>query len=110
MAMGNTPFVSAANVSSLAPSSEERRRKIAEAKAFIQRVLAGGPQLAEVVLKAAADGGIAEGTLYYAKRALRVTSTRQSYHGPWVWALPGDTHPHKPDRAGRRQRIILTKA
>ncbi len=41
--MGNTPFVNAAEDSKLAPTSEERRRKIAEAKAFIQRALADGP-------------------------------------------------------------------
>lgn len=67
--------------------SEARRRKIAEAKAFIVQALAGGPQLASVLLRAAAERGIAEGTLYYAKGALRVQSRRHGYGGQWSWAL-----------------------
>ena len=109
MAMGNTPFVSAAEGIIGATVKEERRRKIAEAIAFLQRLLEGGPQLAEVVLKAAAEVGIAEGTLYYAKRALRVTSRHQSYHGPWVWALP-DAQLPKPVATLRRRNVVLMKA
>lgn len=63
MAMGNTPFVSAADGTMGATTHEVRRRKIAEATAFLQRFLNGGPQLAEVVLTAAAEMGIADGTL-----------------------------------------------
>ena len=40
------------------------------------------------LLETAAKRGIAEGTLYYAKRALGVTSMRQSFHGPRIWELP----------------------
>ena len=109
MATGNTPFVSAAEGRIGATTKEARRLKIAEAMAFLQRFLGGGPQLAEVALKAAAEAGIAEGTLYYAKRALRVTSRHQSYHGPWVWALP-DEQPPKPVASQRRLNLILTKA
>lgn len=107
--MGNTPFVNDAEDSMLAPTSEERRRKIAEAKAFIQRALAYGPQLAEVVLRAAAARDIAEGTLYYAKHVLRVTSSHQSYHGPWVWALPEGQLPVL-NPSMRRHHMHLTKA
>jgi hypothetical protein len=89
MAMGNTPFVKPAEDLMLEGASEEQRHKIAEAKAFILKALAGGPQLASQVLQAAADCGIAEGTLYYAKRALGVSSTRQGYQSPWIWRLPG---------------------
>ena len=109
MATGNTPFVSEAEGTTGATTKEARRRKIAEAIAFLQRFLGGGPQLAEVVLKTAAEVGIAEGTLYYAKRALRVTSRHQSYHGPWVWALP-DAQLSRPQTSQRRRHVILTKA
>lgn len=107
MVTGNIPFARAAE-GTTAASREERRRKIAEAKAFIQHILVDGPHLAEVILKAAADAGIAEGTLYYAKRALRVTSRHQSYHGPWVWALP-EHHQQPPDSSMRRHNVLLTK-
>jgi hypothetical protein len=106
---GKPPFVSVAEGSKLAPMSEERRRKIAGAKAFIQHALANGPQLAEVVLNAAAARDIAEGTLYYAKRALGVTSTHQSYHGPWGWALPEEQLPVL-NPSMRRHNMLLTKA
>lgn len=64
---------------------------------------------AEVVLKAAAEGGIAEGTLYCAKRALRVRSRHQSFYGPCVWALP-DAQLPKPAASRRRHHTILTMA
>ena len=109
MATGNTPFVSASEGIMGAATREARRRKIAEAIAFLQRFLGGGPQLAEVVLKAAAEVGITEGTLYYAKRTLGVTSRHQSYHGPWVWALPDEQLP-KLAASLRRRNVVLTKA
>ena len=109
MATGNTPFVSEAEGTTGATTKEARRRKIAEAIAFLQRMLENGPQLAEVVLKRAAAVGIAEGTLYYAKRALQVTSRHQSYHGPWVWALP-DAQLSKPASSQRRRHVVLMKA
>jgi hypothetical protein len=71
--------------------------------------LADGPQLAEVILKASAAKGIAEGTLYYAKRALQAGSTHQSYHGPWVWALPEEYLP-RSHSSMRRHNTILSKA
>ena len=61
--------------------------------AFLLHALGGGSQFALTLLATAANQGIAEGTLYYAKRALGVTSTRQSFHGPWVWALPEERLP-----------------
>ena len=109
MATGNTPFGSAAEGIMGATTKEARRRKIAEAIAFLKRFLGSGPQLAEVVLTAAAEVGIAEGTLYYAKRALQVTSRHQSYHGPWVWALP-DAQLSRPETSQRRRQVVLLKA
>ena len=87
---------------------EERRRKIAEAKAFIQHALAGGPQLAEVVLRAAAARDIAEGTLYYAKRALGVSSTRHGYQSPWMWKLPEERLGKQSQ--GHHREVTVSKA
>src|SRR5262249_52528847 len=106
-----TPFVNAAEDPSLEGPSEDQRRKIAEAKAFILKALAGGPRLASQILQAAADCGIAEGTLYYAKRALGVSSTRQGYQSPWVWRLP-DADVRKPSSPLQRHNgeLVVSKA
>ena len=85
--MGNGPFAPASDRAFLSLTSAERRRKIAEAKAFIRHDLADGPQYASTLLEAAAERGIAEGTLYYAKRALGVESRRHGYGGQWSWRL-----------------------
>jgi len=70
-------------------SEEERRRKIAEAKVFLARALAGGARPASAILHEAARAGIAERTLYHAKAALGVVSTRQGYRGGrWMWTWP----------------------
>jgi hypothetical protein len=109
--MGNNPFVSVAEDILLEGESSERRRKIAEAKAFILQALAGGPQLARQVLQAATDYGIAEGTLYYAKRALGVSSTRRGYQSPWVWMLPEAglrKQPHPLQR--HKSKMLVSKA
>lgn len=88
MAMGNGPF--AVGAKAPAPVSEDVRRKIAEAKVFLEHALAGGRRPAGAVLREAARAGIAERTLYHAKAALGVASTRQGYRrGHWVWTLPG---------------------
>jgi hypothetical protein len=85
--MGNGPFSAASDFTFLSHTSAEQRQKIAEAKAFIRLTLAGGPQSASMLLRAAAERGIAEGTLYYAKRALGVQSRRHGYGGQWSWRL-----------------------
>ena len=85
--MGKGPFGTATERSFLSLTSADQRRKIAEAKAFIRHALAGGPQFASTLLQAAAEQGIAEGTLYYAKRALGVQSLRHGYGGQWSWRL-----------------------
>lgn len=89
MATGNTPFVAPDKEPIASKAEAKRTRKIAEAKAFLQQRLADGPRPATEVLLAAAARGIAEGTLYTAKRRMRVQSRRQGYEGgQWVWVLP----------------------
>jgi uncharacterized protein (DUF1810 family) len=87
MATGNTPFARAAE--SLEADEAERRRKLAEAIAFLQHALIGGRRPAHAVLHEAAQAGIAERTLYHAKTVLGIESVRQGYaSGHWVWKAP----------------------
>jgi hypothetical protein len=87
--MGKSPFVAPREEPVQTEAAAAHPRKIAQAKAFLQRLLADGPRPATEVLLAAAKAGIAEGTLYTAKRRLRVPSQRQGYEeGQWVWVPP----------------------
>lgn len=89
LAMGTIPFLAPDERPPAAEAPAARTHKIAHAKAFLVQVLSEGPRPATAMLLAAAAAGIAEGTLYTAKRRLRVESHRQGYEdGQWVWALP----------------------
>ncbi len=72
------------------PSADERAEG-QEAADFLLEILAVGRVKAEEVLKAARKAGIAERTLYRAKRQLGVKSTHDGppgIPGPWYWVLP----------------------
>ena len=85
--MGNDPFAKAAE--NLEVEEVERRRKQAEAIAFLQHALIGGRRPAHAILREAAHAGIAERTLYHAKEVLGIESVRQGYTGGhWVWKAP----------------------
>jgi hypothetical protein len=87
MATGNTPFARATE--RVEVDEAERRRKLAEAIAFLQRALTGGRRPAHAVLREAAQAGIAERTLYHAKEVLGIESVRTGYTGGhWVWRAP----------------------
>src|SRR5215831_3021739 len=64
--MGDAPFARAAE--NVEVDEAERRRKLGEAIAFLQRALVGGRCPAHAVLREAAHAGIAERTLYHRKR------------------------------------------
>jgi hypothetical protein len=87
--MGIAPFAGAAELAHSPLNAEERLRRLEEAKAFLRRALASGPQPASTLLDAAAAEGIAEGTLYHAKKALDVVSTHRGYGvgSQWMWAV-----------------------
>src|SRR5690348_4676867 len=89
--MGTAPFDGVVEMAVSRLSTEERLRRLEEAKAFLQRALASGPQPAATLLHTASARGIAEGTLYHAKEALGVVSTHQgcSTGSQWIWADPG---------------------
>jgi hypothetical protein len=87
LATGNIPFPRATE--SFQVDEVERRRKLAEAIAFLQRALVGGRRPAHAVLHEAAQVGIAERTLYHAKEVLGIESVRTGYAGGhWVWKAP----------------------
>jgi hypothetical protein len=90
--MGIAPFVGVAELAVSPLSAQERLRRLEEAKAFLRRALASGPQPASTLLSAAAAEGIAEGTLYHAKKAVGVISAHRGYGAgsQWMWAAsPG---------------------
>lgn len=90
MATGNIPFATLYEQPGAVEETAARSYKIAQAKAFLERQLANGPRPATDVLLAAAAAEIAEGTLYTAKRRMRVQSRRQGYQGVWLWTLRYD--------------------
>lgn len=72
-------------------SAAERLRRLEEAKVFLRAHLAGGPQPARALLKAARAAGIATRTLHRAKDALGVRPERSGgygAHGQWTWYPP----------------------
>jgi hypothetical protein len=87
VATGNAPFARAAE--SLEVDEAERKRKLAEAIAFLQHALVGGRRPAHAVLREAGQAGIAERTLYHAKEVLGIESAHTGYTGGhWVWKAP----------------------
>jgi hypothetical protein len=94
--MGMAPFPASAKVPNRTDtklpqpllSPAERLRRLEEAKAFLCRQLAGGPQPARMLLSNARAAGIAERTLHRAKDLLGVTTERAggyAGYGQWVW-------------------------
>lgn len=86
--MGVAPFTARTKLPQPWLTSAERLRRLEEAKAFLYKQLAGGPQPARTLLKAAKAAGIAERTLHRAKDLLGVTTERAggyAEHGQWVW-------------------------
>jgi putative DNA primase/helicase len=61
---------------------------ISEAKEFLSATLAGGSVDADEVIKEAKALGISEITLRRAKSELGVVAAKDSFRGPWQWALP----------------------
>jgi hypothetical protein len=69
-------------------SLEERGAK-AEAKTFLEGILADGPIGSQAVIDAARQAGISEKTLQRAKKAIGVVSKKDStFVGGWFWKLP----------------------
>lgn len=84
--MGSAPFVGVAE-SRWVVSTEERLRRLEEAKAFLRLQLTDGAQPARTVLRAARAAGIAMRTLNRAKAAQGVRVRREGWgkQGQWMW-------------------------
>lgn len=71
-----------------------------EAEAFLLNALADGPLSANEVKKLAREEGIAERTLFRAKKKAGIVAKQRGHHAGWVWALPDDandsTHTQQP--------------
>jgi len=89
--MASGPFVPATKVPLKQVSRRDgwdRQRRLAKAKAFLARKLAGGPQAANTLLQAAKTAKIATRMLHRAKDELGVRTTHTGWHGQWVWQPP----------------------
>jgi hypothetical protein len=65
---------------------QQRNELSRKARAFLQEVLAGGPQTYQIVLEQAVKQGISKSRLMTAKRSLHVESRKSD--GYAVWNLP----------------------
>lgn len=84
---------------SAAPSRED------EARAWLERELAGGPHGAQRMLKEAERRGFSASTLRRARVALGVTITKSGFGetGQWVWTLPPNEGENREPRAGNAE-------
>ncbi|MFZ0273956.1 MAG: AAA family ATPase [Acidobacteriaceae bacterium] len=71
--------------------------KLAEASQWLAELLKQGSLEQKEVREQANGAGIAYATLRRAKNTLRVHSYKATMTGPWLWALPEDTHDFPED-------------
>ena len=67
-------------------SIQQRNASNRKARAFLQEVLAGGPQTYQIVHEQAVTQGISKSYLLTARRSLHVASSKRD--GYAVWSLP----------------------
>jgi hypothetical protein len=75
------------------PQSPEDRSQLDATKYFLREELGDGSMEAKQVLKDSDEAGVSKSTLYRAKDALRVKSSKDGLGG-WIWELPD-----KPNRS-----------
>lgn len=75
-----------------APSDEDERSTLAEAKDFLRTALSSGARDSNALKAEAKQGGISERTLFRAKKELKIDAEKVgmpgSHYQKWVWALP----------------------
>ena len=72
----------------LAHEAPEELRGRKEAEAWLRELLADEPVEAAEIRRAARDNGIAEKTLYRAKKALGIEARKTGFAKGWIWILP----------------------
>ncbi|MEO8286527.1 MAG: AAA family ATPase [Chloroflexota bacterium] len=78
------------------PADSDDRSAIGEASAFLRNALQDGAQLAQHILTAGQNAGIAEKTLRRATTKMGIVKRREGFgpEGQWLWQLPGQ--PEQP--------------
>jgi putative DNA primase/helicase len=79
----------------VAAANHEGPSAMNEAKDFLREELAGGPQSAQDIKKAAASAGLTLATLRRAKEILGVRSSKAGIAEGWVWELPQTKDAHQ---------------
>lgn len=86
-------------------STSPKPSRLEEAKAFLQRVLAGGVVSASRIIEEGRAAGHTEKTLRRAKDELGISATKQGLGGGWVWSL--QTRPKMPKTANISEQMTL---
>jgi putative DNA primase/helicase len=73
---------------SKAAGREGEQTALCEARDFLRRELADGPQLATKVTAASRIHGIAPRTLKRAREEMKIRAEKDGFQGPWKWSLP----------------------
>lgn len=77
----------------LAPDGAKRiAHSVEEAMVFLEDTLATGPMNSTDIKEEAKRNGIAERTLYRAKKELGVNARKENWNGGWRWSLPAEKH------------------
>ena len=76
-----------------ASAGDDRHSGKLNAVAFLQIVLAGGPQPAKTIEEQAAMQGISTDQLKRARKKLNVWSAKEGFAGGWHLGLPGQPKP-----------------
>ena len=74
------------------PAPEER----SEAESMLRDMLAHGPVKVAEIVEVARQLGISERTLRRTRKAMGIAVVKQSFDGPWLWALDQGAHPRHP--------------
>jgi len=80
-------------IGSSASTRAARNDPIDDASQWLAEFLRYGPVAAADVIQNAENAGISKRTLGRAKKLLGVRTDKQSYSGPWMWAMPGPSLP-----------------
>jgi hypothetical protein len=86
------------------PDDDERMAG-GEAEHFLEVELADGPRPASEIEAGAKKIGIARTTLFRARRALGVESSKSGFKGGWEWSLPEDSTPKVPPSSPRSRNL-----
>lgn len=80
------------SVKTMMNGNHEKTSKTDEARDFLERFLADGPQPRQEVISKGSDAGIGKNSIYTAADMLGVIKAKeQTFGGAWMWRLPVDS-------------------